>query len=343
MKCFFIFIMQITTFSIILFAQERITSFDNKITFYVPDETVKVIPRQDFESFEEYKNYYAGNKISINTTIWEANDFLNLTDRQLYQGGYTEGLIDLIKVGKFNQGELLSLLILSNISIAFRASPTIVNDSKAFIEYNNEIVGELYGADGSVDMVAPASYGYIMSLVVDDCIVNISISLWDEDFDLPPKMPEYFEYNYFTFDNYVWLDFSRSRSILYEKLGMSDFEGLPEVFQKLRETLDMVLNTLVIKDYGDNGEAVTGVTVHFPEATPNVEFIPVINNNENNEISGNVIDNFNADIEQTANNADAVVENVVEETGRTHLWLLFLLIIPLSLIIFLILKKRKGK
>jgi len=334
-------------FPVMIFAQEQISLLDGTVTFYVPVGTLMAIPPEENVSDEEYKKYYADNAITINPSILKADSFTEgFTEEEMFERGFSEELINLINNGNFKHRELLELLTLSRDSTAFKNEFYIfqpVVNSYAFIEYNGKTVGELYGSDGSIDVVAPATYGYAMHLVVNDCIVSIGVGLWDKDIAFPPQMPDYFYFNKTNYNNYAWHDFYMSRSMLYHKLSKYDYEGLPEKFKKLRETLDMVLNTLVIKGY--ENENPTGAVLRF--ANPELSFDPsqIVKHADEKEednikiiSDGGIKKGFDNKI-LSANGADVASAN---KSGKTKLWLILLLFVPLlSVAVFFVIRKRK--
>jgi hypothetical protein len=336
MKRMFIFIAQFIAISIIiLFPQERISLLNDGVIFSIPKETVRYIPRHEFASSEEYGSYYANNKISISLSTENQDTLLNMTfgdwewDRAMTLLGFSSGIINLVRNGNFNHQELLTLLTLSNNLVAFSRGWGIISSTRVFVEYNGEIIGELYGDDGRTDStVVTSTYGYVISLVVGDSIVTIRINLHDKDFALPPQMPEYwFEYS-LIFRNYVWRDIDIFRSELYQRMETGDFEGLPAAFQRLRETVNMILDTLVIKSYERSD---------MPERT-----IRLIVNEEvlsmNAVIEEDVID---ANNDNNAIMPDNIEDIAVNETVRTWHWL-FLLLIPLvGFVVFIVIKKLR--
>ena len=321
-KYFFIFIVQLFNISFgSLFSQEQVSLLDNRITFNVPEGTVKTLFYHDFASDKEYKNYYKNNIISffyffvsidgIQDNIFDLKDLSN-------------NLIELLNSRNYSQHELLTLLRQhNNVSAFFMNDPSMINNNYALIEYNSEIIGELYAADGSIDIVSPLSYGYSINLVVGDYIVCIRIRMHDEENTIPSKIPEYFYYDVM-YQKFCWRDFDISRKKLYQKLCEGDYHDLPTEFQKLRETLDMILNTLIIKDF-ENPEITENAIRKIINATISLDSASSNNLNE---------DLFNS-------NASEIILNDTEYYLNSKIekkWLLFLFIPFVSLAMFFLLK-----
>ena len=335
------FIFQFILLPVMAFAQQQISFLNEQITFYVPEEIILTKLEDENMSLYDYKIFYE-KKMSVRPTIVEEDDFLNMTGFDKAYSGFSDELIDLVESGKFSRPNLFTLLIQHNDSSAFRRGPGIITSSYAKIEYNGETIGELYGYDGSIDEVAPLTYGYWMNLISGNNILCIEISMHDVNFIIPPRMPEYFYYKNI-YKNYVWQDFSMSRSMLYHKLNKYDYEGLPEEFKKLRETLDMIVNTLVIKGY--ENENPTGAVLRF--ANPELSFDPsqIVKHADEKEednikiiSDGGIKKGFDNKI-LSANGADVASAN---KSGKTKLWLILLLFVPLlSVAVFFVIRKRK--
>jgi hypothetical protein len=243
MKSFYFCVLQFVVFSVnVLFAQDRISVLDDQLVFYVPAGTILEFPRREFASYEEQKKFFDG-KIGILVTIFNESVITDLWR-------FSSGMENLVKSRRLKQGDFLHLLSTSKEALTF-SSPG-VNDTeaiRAFFKYNGITTGELYGSDSGTDNVAPSYHGYLIELVVGDNIVNIGVRLHDEYRNLAKRMPEYFYYEDKAYKNYLWRDFDSLRDSFYQKLNSDRYRELPYEFQKLRETLDMVLNTITIPGY----------------------------------------------------------------------------------------------
>jgi hypothetical protein len=103
----------------ILFSQERYAFLDEQVTFFVPNGTIRGLPDNEFASKEEYISYYANNKMSIYTTIVNADTFSNMTEVDILYSGFSRELLDLLENDNFNQHNLLELLTLDDDSIVY--------------------------------------------------------------------------------------------------------------------------------------------------------------------------------------------------------------------------------
>jgi hypothetical protein len=149
-------------------------------------------------------------------------------------------------------------------------------------------------------------------------------------------MPEYFFYYISEFGGkgyYLWRDAMNSRSMLYQKLGEGDYEGLPEGFRRLRRTLDMILDTLYIRDnlipvqLSAEEIANNRAKRETKEDTVSDNYIPVPSNNTANIIP--------AEIARYAKSG--IIQN---NTKKTAYWFLLFLLIPFIFIILFLVKKR---
>jgi uncharacterized protein YgiM (DUF1202 family) len=255
-----------------LSAQERISILDDQLVFYVPDGTLREYPRREFSSYEEEKEYF-GNKIGIWVAISQG---ATITPESWKM---SSEVADLVQKRRVKQQDFLTLLSASRGKMAFAAKDDYlkIGAGYAYFKYNGIIVGEVYGIDGSIDEVAPPYHGYLIYLVVGDNIVHLRLNLHDENGNIAKQMPEYFYYENKVYNDYVWRDFYKSRGDLYEKLYSDRYIELPSGFQKLRETLDMVLDTITIPGYGSSEAYVTEVTLRLrSDANTSSEIITVL-------------------------------------------------------------------
>jgi len=264
MKRFIVCMAQFMLLSVMTaFAQERISVLNDQLVFYVPDRTVKELTIREFVTYEEYKNYYYPNKISFGFTIYNASN-LKLNDG-FSPGGeaLSIGMMELVRNNRLTQNDFLSLLrstpndfVYVNNWKLFETHGDKIQSTHVFYKYNGVTVGDMFYMDTSEGVSSPFLYGHMIYLVVGDNIVNIKIGMHDETRILPPRMPEYFyrvnSSNPLNPPEYRWRDYRESRGVLYERLTLADYRGLPEEFQRLRETFEMVLNTITINGYERN-------------------------------------------------------------------------------------------
>ena len=241
----YLFIILLLNVSIVFgFAQKKISVLNDQLIFYVQNEII-IESELTFSSFREEEDYLDGK---IGVWIGVSNE-----ESIKKQGGwqFSPSMENLLKNKNLNKKSFLSLLKPS-VNFAFSSiGYNRIESTYALVRYNGIFIGEAYGSDGAVDAepVVPPYHGYLIDLVVGDNIVHIRIMLHDEKENIARQMPEYFFYNSTGYNCFIWKYYKQSRVDLYRKLYSDNYKELPIVFQKLRETFDLILNTLSIPEY----------------------------------------------------------------------------------------------
>jgi hypothetical protein len=230
--------------AVFVFAQERISVLDGKLSFQRPENVLlrSEMPKMTQTEEEEYTD----GKVVLGIVVENEEDL-----RVEYSYNISEALWDLLqRESNFTRDDYLSLLN-TDTCVLSQGSPASVLEIYKLLYYYNKPIGEMCGYaqlyEGS--FVSPSNYGLYFVVVVDKYLVHISLRLSDASYSLPPLLPQYFYYNS-ELNEYWWKErLTEPRAKLFQQLLSKDYKELPESLRFLRESWDMVLNTLEIPEY----------------------------------------------------------------------------------------------
>jgi hypothetical protein len=249
MKCFAGMIYCLVLSAAALCGQERISVLNGQCTVVIPEGVIRFKPYPPYPGFASVADAekYHEDKISVSVVATEGGSI----DR--YSWRLSAEMKNLVEKRTVTEKDFLGLLNARKSKPVFTSAggPYNITESQAFVKYRGILIGELYGYDGSEDVVAPAFHGYSMDLVVGDAIVTITIRLHDPKGRLVKQMSDYFYFETSSYQKYIWRTWS-ARGALYKRINAGDFKGLPVEFTRLRETLDYILSNIEIPRYGEN-------------------------------------------------------------------------------------------
>jgi hypothetical protein len=212
-------------------AQEIISLFDDKVSFEKYDND-KVI----------YTKTWNGSwrgKIRILTGIID-EEYLSTAEKD----GLSPGLLQLImqKNGRLYNSDLINLLKFNQPFALTQYNDKFLDQSYSIILYNDNIIGETFFSTNNVEAHWPASFGYTISLIVEDAIISIDIWFVDSECIIPNELPEFFN---IIDGKYYWKD-ENAIEQFYRQINTAG-NTMPESIQLLYETYHLIMKTLEIK------------------------------------------------------------------------------------------------
>jgi hypothetical protein len=221
--------------------QEMICLLDNKLTFSIPEGVINrntgPFPT-DFLDIQEYMQFWKG-KTEIRTSIL-TEDVL----RNEYQGNLiTAEFKSLLKTKKtLTNRDIINLFKQNNKYIIFKYRENEkIYCSYRFLKLYSSTIGESYFNTDWHNMEAPAGFRFTFSIIIDDKIVNIFLSLLLSG-DIFAYMPEYFLYNR---GKYYWKD-QYTIEILYNDIISN--QHFPNELQLFCNAYESISKTLKINE-----------------------------------------------------------------------------------------------
>lgn len=235
-----------------LSAQQKITMADGHLTFYVPDSDVIVTEKWDTQKIYIHKLEYTNDEPERLHNL----GFSPLLTEVLAKDGYVineEHILEMIKNNDFSQSGTYSL----SGNYYYNGYHKKVYDESLYDEsytklfYNSVPIGESYfWADTAKYPIYPkvnaVPFCCDIWLVVDNRIINIGLWLYFSDLVLVSDVyPDLFRTD--AKGDIYWKD-EESRIEFYYRFMSDDYVNLPTKLRTLRETYDMVIETLTITD-----------------------------------------------------------------------------------------------
>jgi hypothetical protein len=150
------------------------------------------------------------------------------------------------KKGYLSRNDLLDLFTVTPEFVLHKYNQDVdIRNSYKLIRSNGVIIGETFFHANSIKLQAPTVYGYTICLIINDTIFNIYLSFAvNKDFYTTNNMSIYFDIHD---QNYYWKD-EDAILVFYECLTSEKYKNLPKQLQLLRESRDVILDTLRIND-----------------------------------------------------------------------------------------------
>jgi hypothetical protein len=223
-------------------AQEKITVLNDALLFSRPDGVVLNSELPQYTTWKDWVNLVDG-KIILTVGITNEEEL-----RKMQSYDLSEELERLLEV-KQNLGkeDYLNIISQSKPYILIHAYRAEVM-GRQFL-YKNKVIGEMSCFADIEGSYAPATYGFHFVVVIDNHLVEVAVILNDHEYAMARQLTDYFYYN--ASDKfYYWKENAlEKQKKLFQCLLSEEYMNLPLEFRVLRKGWDMILQTLVIKEY----------------------------------------------------------------------------------------------
>jgi hypothetical protein len=225
--------------ALIGFSQSRISLLDDKIFFQLPSGVLQESQFPKFATIEEARKYRA-EKIILSIQVENEEIF-----RKEDPFWLPEKFASLLKKDRISHSDYLSLLDPSDIYNLSRRNIPNIDESYSLFEYKNEYIGEAYAFASIEGSFFPVEYGFVLKLIVDTSLVTIRLKLYDESFNIPQQLPEYFYFDD-KYNTYMWRqNIFDSRAKFYRQLVSKD-NSMPSTLKLLYEHWVFLINSIEI-------------------------------------------------------------------------------------------------
>jgi hypothetical protein len=220
-------------------AQEALSYCGGQLVFQRPEGVTLWEERPRFNNIKEQAEFWHG-KIRINVDIYDSSS-LRTTPQMLM----AKQVYMLAQKGDLSHADFISLFDSRTDFVFWDYTPvTDIRASYKFLELDGSKIGETYFHADSFDMEAAVAYGWTTSVIVDNKIVNIYLTIGvSKDFHSAKNMDAYF----FSHDGKFYWKNTGAINTFYEDLCSDKYKNLPEQLQTLREAYETLIGTLKIK------------------------------------------------------------------------------------------------
>ena len=239
-----------------VFCQESLSYLDGRLSFQRPPGITLWEERPRFNNVFDQTNYWRG-KMRIIVDAFDAKALKNhpptSMSRPVYDLAYTKGYL--------TRSDLLGLFKSKPEFVIYDCRPRLeVRTSYKRLIQNGMTIGEAYFGVSSLGLIASSIYGYRISVIVGNQIVNIQLAYTaiDDNFYKSNAMDKFFTIRN---NNRYWKD-DQSVISFYELFSSASYKTLPEPLQRLREAYETILRTLKIQQ--DN-TYLTNISVISPQ------------------------------------------------------------------------------
>jgi hypothetical protein len=228
-----------------LLAQDMLTFLDGALSFQRPEEVTLWEERPRSTTDPNFQNFWHG-RIQLRVEIYDEEALLARPPTLFNQAVY-----DLISnKGYLSRNDLVGLFNTMSEFVLLPIEPRIeVIRSYKLLQINGITIGESIFHANAIDLLARGNFGYIICLIVENKIVTISLSLFTGEENNPIRQLD--GYSVIRNGALHWID-DRSRTSFYEHLSSNRYKEMPFILQQLREAYDAILQTLEIRQNGNN-------------------------------------------------------------------------------------------
>jgi hypothetical protein len=217
-----------------LYCQEVISLLDGRVTF-------EMLSNDNVIRFQVKWDASMIGKIEILPTV-TGEDFFRGAELDSFSPGI-EQLVRLNRTSnrQITNNDLLNVLRTRQPFALIRYDEMYLRQSYSVIHYEGGIIGETFFFANPLGTSWPSGLGYLIVIVVENVIIKINIGFVDAYNIVPRELPEYvIERN----GEYYWKD-NDARNRFYQQMN-TDINRMPEQIQLLRETYNLIMNTLRI-------------------------------------------------------------------------------------------------
>lgn len=249
---FFILTISVNT----VFCEEQLSYLEGKLSFQRPAGVTLWEERPQLVNAYDYTNFWNG-RIMLSINVYDTEAIKKAPKTLMSQSVY-----DLIRVKDYlSRDAMLNLFNTKSEFVVFDYIPRIyIRKSYKQFFFTETTVGETAFHVYALNLEAVPVYGYIIYLIVDNKIVNISLSLSADDKIYESNELE--KYVKVDSNKYYWRG-DQSIFEFYETLNSKNYKTLPEPLQQLREAYEIILNTLEIQQDNANKNNITIIEPKF--------------------------------------------------------------------------------
>jgi hypothetical protein len=227
----------------IVLAQEMLAFLDGTLSFQRPPGVTLWEERPNM-SDPNHQNFWR-ERIQLAINIYDEqalrSESPTMMNRVVYDLAYSNELIPReIFLGLFTENSEF-------VIFPFRPRVNVRKSYKQLVHYGVTI-GESFFHANALNLEARGNFGYTTSVIVENRIVNIYLSLFTGEENNPLRQLD--GYTVTRGSHLFWRD-DRAQVSFYEHLSSDRYKEMPLIFQQLREAYEVILQTLRIRQ-GDS-------------------------------------------------------------------------------------------
>jgi uncharacterized protein with PQ loop repeat len=230
----------------IVLAQNTLTFLDGAISFQRPANVTLWEERPRSTIDPNFQNFWWG-RIQLAVDIFDEQALRNKPPTMMSQTVY-----DLVHNNDYLlRDSLLNLFAEKHEFIIFPCTPRVdIRKSYKSLRSNGIIIGESFFHANAKNLEARGNFGYTTSIVIENKIVNIYLSLFIGEENNPlAQLDRYFV----TRNNELyWID-DKAQISFYDHLSSDGYNEMPLILQQLREAYDFILSTMEIRQEESDG------------------------------------------------------------------------------------------
>ncbi len=231
------------------FAQIHITTGDGQLEFDIPDN--ELVRADEWITDRIFLHILEYTKESSRTML--KSKFSPMLYEILQNDGFVfkkEHIVEMIRNNDFKKSGIYSVESNFREEYGKRVYKTsLINESYQTLYYDGEPVGDFYASSQPIEYMVNTRITnlYINSnIVLSDRIVAVDLWLTASDLPLVPEIfPELFVKKA---DGNIYWKSDESRAEFYNIFMSDDYVKLPPKLRALRETYDMIKDTLIINE-----------------------------------------------------------------------------------------------
>ena len=228
----------------ILFAQEMLAFLDGDLSFQRP-QGVTLWEERPSMADPNHQNFWWG-RIQLRIALYDSEALRGRASTLM-----TPAIKELANNNDYlTRNALLGLFTAKPEFAIIPCTPRLgVRKSYKQLMVNGTVIGETFFHTNAQSLEARGNFGYITSIIVENQILTISLSLFTGEEDNPLR--ELDGYTVTRNGSLFWID-NRSQISFYEHLSSDRYTEMPLILRQLREAYDFILQALEIRQDGSD-------------------------------------------------------------------------------------------
>ena len=241
---FFILFILLTVSIKAVWAQDVLTFLDGALSFQRPPGVTLWEERPSIDD-PNHRNFWWG-RIRLTVNIHDEETlkvrFRTIMNRAVHDLAYNNELL--------TRDDLLSLFDAKTEFILLPFEPRVeVRKSYKRLMHDGITIGESFFHANALNLEARGNFGYLTSIIVENKIVIISLSLFTGEENNPLRQLD--GYTVTRGGALNWVD-DKAQSAFYEHISSDRYIEMPLILQQLREAYDFILQTMEIRQDGSD-------------------------------------------------------------------------------------------
>ena len=318
----------------VVIAQNTMTFLNDALSFQRP-KSVTLWEERPYITELNYTNFWLG-RIQLVVYIYDEEALKNepptIMNKEVYDLAYNNEYLP--------RDGLLNLFTGKSEFVLFPYIPqVVVRNSYKLLQSDGRIIGESFFHANAQNLEAKGNFGYTTSVIIENKIVNIYLSVFTGKDNNPIKQLE--GYSVIRDDVLFWIN-NEAQNSFYEYLSSERYIEMPLILQQLREAYDIIIQTLKVRQ-NESGKQ-TNIDVIKPSVN---HFSNIENHDEIKQIEGkkevideNVTTSINTNYIDLPSNVEDITVNKFKSI-EIQILILFISLLLLFIIVIIVIKKRK--